>query len=201
MYDISNMRFHNELDELLGSPIRVRVLRVLTRSPDRGFTGRELARICDSSPSQTNAALDVLQDSGVAYCEVAGHSHVWRLVPGHILRELLRQVFQGEADSFKILKADIENLLRPLPVKRAFLFGSTVRGDERVSSDVDLLVQVESKSDKEIVEDALSRASGQFALRFGNSLSPLVQDRAETRRPANPQLMARIFNEGVELGR
>jgi len=195
------MRFRNELDDLLGSPIRVRVLRILTRFPSRGLTGRELAKLCESSPSQTNAALESLRNSGVAFRQIAGRSHVWRLAPEHVLRDVLIRVFQGEANSLELLKGDIETVLQPLPVKRAFLFGSIARGDERPTSDVDLLVLVESKAAKEKVEGALSRASSRFSLRFGNPLSPLVLDNSQTRRPAGPQLINRALVEGVEIGR
>jgi len=195
------MKFRNELDDLLGNPIQVRVLRVLTRFPNRGFTGRELAKLCGSSPSQTNRALESLRSSGVAFREIAGRSHVWRLSPEHVMRDVLVRMFQGEANALQLLKGDIEALLQPLPVKRAFLFGSVARGDERSTSDIDLLVLVESKSAKETVEIALSRASPQFSLRFGNPLSPLVLDYSQTRHSPSPQLINTAMAEGVEIGR
>ena len=195
------MKFRHELDDLLGNPIQVRVLRVLTRFPNRGFTGRELAKLCGSSPSQTIRALESLRSSGVAFREIAGRSHVWRLAPEHVMRDVLVRMFQGEANALQLLKGDIEALLQPLPVKRAFLFGSVARGDERSTSDIDLLVLVESKSAKETVEIALSRASPQFSLRFGNPLSPLVLDYSQTRHSPSPQLINTAMAEGVEIGR
>jgi len=201
MYDISNMRFQDELDDLLGNPIRIRVLRVLTRFPDKGFTGRELARICDASPSQTNAALGSLRDSGVVFREVTGRSHVWQLAREHVLRDVLVSVFRAEADLSKILKIEIEGLLRTLPIQRAFLFGSVARGEGRPTSDVDLFVEVKSGTEKEAVENALSAASARFALRFGNPLSALVLDHAQMRHPANPGLINQVLKEGVQLRR
>ncbi len=195
------MRFRDELDDLLGSPIRVRALRLLTRFPQKGFTGRELARLCGASPSQTNAALESLRDSGVAFREIAGRSHVWRLAPEHVLRNVLVQMFRGEADTSRVLKLEIEKLLRALPVQRAFLFGSVARGEDRPTSDVDLFVQVQSKTQKESVENALSAASARFALQFGNPLSSLVMDSSQVRHPTNPALIERVFREGIELGR
>lgn len=195
------MRFRDELDDLLGSAIRVKALRVLTRFPEKGFTGRELARICESSPSQINAALESLRDSGVAFREIAGRSHVWRLAREHVLREVLIHMFKAEADSFRILKAEIESLLRPLPVKRAFLFGSVARGEERSTGDIDLYVQVESKAQKESVEAALSEATARFALRFGNPLSSIVLDRSQVQHPANSALIEQVTEEGIELVR
>jgi predicted nucleotidyltransferase len=195
------MRFHNELDDLLGSPIRVRAMRILTRFPERGFTGRELARLCGSSPSQTNAALQCLRDSGVIFREIAGRSHVWRLAPEHVLRNVLIHAFEGEADSLGTLKAEIERLIQPLPITRAVLFGSVARGENRPASDVDLFVQVESNAEKESVESALSAASARFALRFGNPLSSLVLDRTQLRNSTNTEMLQRIFSEGIELER
>jgi predicted nucleotidyltransferase len=193
------MRFHEELDGLLGNPIRVSVLRTLTRFPEKGFTGRELSRLCGASPSQTNAALESLRDSGVVFRDVAGRSHVWHLSQEHVLRNALVALFRGEAESSRALRSEIERLLRELPVQRAFLFGSVVRGDDRPTSDVDLFVQVRSRAEKETVENALSLASGRFALKFGNPLSALVMDGSQLRHPANPVLIDRILSEGVEL--
>jgi predicted nucleotidyltransferase len=195
------MRFRNGLDDLLGSPIRIRLLRILTRFPERGFTGRELAKLCNSSPSQTNAALESLRDSGVAFREIAGRAHVWRLAPEHVLRDVFVQMFRSEANSLELLTAEVETLLKPLPVKRAFLFGSVARGEGRPTSDIDLLVFVGSRAEKEAVENALSRASPRFSLRFGNPLSSLVLDSSASRPPASPQLIRTAVSDGIEIGR
>lgn len=199
-YSKTNMRFRGALDDLLGSTVRVRVLRVLTRFPTRGLTGRELARICGRSPSQTNAALETLRDSGVVFREVAGRSHVWRLAPEHVLHGLLVDLFRGEAESLRTIRSEIESLLRTLPIERAALFGSVARGDDRPTSDVDLLVQVGSKADKETVESALSGATARFALRFGNPLSCIVLDRSQVHDARNAELLEQVAREGVELG-
>ena len=195
------MKFQHGLDDLFGNPIRIRALRVLTRFPERGFTGRELARICDASPSQTNAALESLRDSGVVFREIVGRSHVWQLAQEHVLRDVLVNVFRAEADSSKMLKREIEILLRALPIQRAFLFGSVAQGEGRPTSDVDLFVEVKSRTEKEAVESALSAASARFALRFGNPLSGLVLDQAQLRHPSNPSLINQVRSEGIELVR
>jgi uncharacterized protein len=195
------MRFQDELEDLMGNTIRIRVLRVLTRFPEKGFTGRELARACNASPSQANAALEALRDSGIVFREIAGRAYVWRLAREHVLCDALLGIFRAEAGLPKTLKLELENVLRALPIERAFLFGSVARGEGRPTSDLDLFVQVRSKSEKETVEDALSGASARFALRFGNPLSALVLDRAQMRHPTNPALISQILSEGIELGR
>lgn len=195
------MRFHFGLDDLLGNPIRVRLLRVLTKFPEQGFTGRELARMCDASPSQTERALDVLEASGVVRREIAGRSHVWHLSEEHVLKQTLTELFRREENSIETLKSELQQTLLKLPVQRAFLFGSVASGEDRPTSDVDLFVQVRSKAEKEMVERALSAASARFALKFGNPLSALVLDASHVRDPANPGLIERVLREGVDLRR
>jgi DNA-binding transcriptional ArsR family regulator len=162
------MRFHDQLDDVLGNPIRVKLLRILARKSGRGLTGRELARMCGASSSQSNAALHALEDSGLILRDIAGRAYIWRMAEGHALAPLLITLFRDEAESLNVLKTDLQTLVRGLPIKRAILFGSVARGDERATSDVDLLVLVRSHADKEKVEDALSRASLDFAIKFGN---------------------------------
>lgn len=193
------MRFHNHLDDLLGSRIRLRLLRILSRTGRRGLTGRELARICGASSSQTSASLLALEDSGLVVRDIAGRAHVWRMAEGHVLAPVMAKLFQAEADGIAIMKADIESVLHELPIKRAVLFGSVARGDERPTSDVDLLVVVRSSADKEKVEEALGSATLDFITKFGNPLSYLVKTEKQLRFPPNPSLITNINRDGVEL--
>jgi predicted nucleotidyltransferase len=199
LFDLLDMRFHHQLDELLGNPTRVRILRELTRNPTQGFTGRELSRKVSRSPSMVITALEHLEDSGIVFREIAGRSHVWRLSREHVLGPLLSALFDGERHSIATLKADLETAIQNLPVKRAWLFGSVARGDERPTSDVDLLVQVRRGADEERVRDSLSAISARFALRFGNPLSTLVTEDTDRRRRPVGRLMERVAQEGVEL--
>jgi predicted nucleotidyltransferase len=199
MFDKSIMRFHDPLDDILGSRIQVRVLRVLARTESRGLTGRDLARMCASSASQTTSALRKLEEAGLVTRDIAGRSYVWRLAERHSLIPVLKSLFRDEAGSMGALKSEIRNLIRELPIRRAVLFGSVARGDEGPTSDVDLLLTVRSHSDKQRVEETVSAASLRFATRFGNPLSALVLEESHLRSPTNPTLLSNIRREGVEL--
>jgi predicted nucleotidyltransferase len=199
MFDKSTMRFHDPLDDVLGNRIQVRLLRILARTESRGFTGRDLARMCGSSASQATASLRKLEDSGLIVRDIAGRSHVWRIAERHTLVPALRSLFHEEGRSTTALKSDIEELIRKLPVKRAVLFGSVARGDEGPTSDVDLMLTVRSPADKEQVEETLSAASLRFAIKFGNPLSALVLEERHLRSPPNPALLTNIRHDGVEL--
>jgi predicted nucleotidyltransferase/DNA-binding HxlR family transcriptional regulator len=193
------MRFHNQLDDLFGNQFRLRLLRILVRTEARGLTGRELARIVDASPSQINVALQELEETGLIRRDVVGRAHTWRMAEGHTLVPALVTLFRQEAESLVALKGDIQNLVKKLPVRRAILFGSVARGDERPASDVDLLAIVRSRADKEVVEEALSKASIHFAIKFGNPLSTLVLEERQLSTSANPAFLANVLRDGVEL--
>jgi|SRR5271157_776244 len=193
------MRFHNTLDGILGNPVRLRVLRALARSPSQGFTGRQLARDCKFSPSQTILALQSLEDSGVVTREVVGPSHVWRLSSHHVLSEQLIHLFEQEQRALTVLKSELRAAVSRFPVQRAILFGSIVRDDERPASDVDLFVQVKTPHDKVRAEEILSSVSPKFALKFGNPLSSLVLTDAQVRQSSNPSLMQSITDEGQSV--
>jgi predicted nucleotidyltransferase len=193
------MKFHRQFDDLLGNPLRVRLLRVMIQSPKQGFTGRDLARQCESSPSQTISALLTLEQSGLIYHEIAGRSHVWRLLENHVLADHLLRLFQSETEPLEALQKQLRNALAKLPVQDAWLFGSIARGDERSSSDVDLLVEVKTKSDKARVELALSALSPDIAIRFGNPLSSLILDQDQIRSGTHSQLLDIAHREGVQL--
>ena len=193
------MRFHNSLDNILGNPVRLRVLRALARSPSQGFTGRELARACGSSPSQAILALQTLEDAGVVTREVAGPSHVWRLSIDHVLSKQLVDLFSQEQRALSVLKAELRAAVARIPLQRAILFGSIARDEEGPSSDVDLFVQVRNPHEKIQAEEVLSSASPRFAVKFGNPLSALVLTNTQVRESSNPSLMRNIMTEGQSV--
>lgn len=196
MFVNSNMRFHHTLDDLLGNPLRLRVLRLLARSPSQGFTGRELARLCGASPSQTILALQSLEESGIVGREVAGPAHVWRISRHHILSGHLIRLFEEEERSLERLKSELQRAMARLPVKRSLIFGSVARREERPASDIDLFVEVRSLPDKDRVEVALTAATVTTSIRFGNPLSALVLTNDQVRRNSNPSLIQNILREG-----
>jgi predicted nucleotidyltransferase len=191
------MRFHETLDDLLGNTLRVRVLRTLTRSPNQRFTGRELARTCRGSPSQTITALQALEQSGIVLREVTGPSHVWRLSTNHVLASRLIDLFDQEAGLREVLAVELKAATSENDIERAWLFGSIVRREERPSSDVDLLVQVRSVADKARVEETLGAVSSRFAIKFGNPLSSVVLTRNQIAHPSNPGMIENAQREGT----
>lgn len=193
------MKFHDPLDSLLSSSSRVRVLRLLLQFPETTFTGREVARLCAISPSQALTALDGLRLNGLAVRQAAGRAYLWSLVRTHALFAPLDALFRADRRATDSLRDLIRDRLRGLPVRRAVLFGSVARGDERPGSDIDLFVELRSNSRRREVETALGALRSEILAQFGNLLSPLVYTRQESTRSPNPALLEAIESEGLSV--
>ncbi len=193
------MRFHGTLTEVLGSPVRVDLLRILAKAHGGSFSGRELARQVSASPSQVNLHLWALRSQGLVRVSTLGRLHSWSLSIEHALAEPLQRLFEAEPALLEQLRERLEATLRPLPIERAILFGSIARAQERPESDIDLFVETRGNAEKERVAEALGRASVEITQRFGNPLSNLILTRAQVERGWNPALLAAIEREGIPL--
>jgi predicted nucleotidyltransferase len=193
------MRIKNSLDNVLGSPTKVRLLRTLVGSPSRGWTGRELAAAAEVSTAQAARDLAQFLDIGIVSREVHGRSYAWRPNRGHVLTAELVHMFGFESHLSESLAKDLNRLLAHIPARRALLFGSAARGDAGDDSDVDLFVEVKSVREKTTTLSALTEARGQIWDRYGNPLSALVYTSAEVRHPPNPSLLESIEREGIVL--
>jgi len=193
------MRFHHPMNDILGNEVRLAVLRVLTKSAPKGWTGRALAREVGFSPTQTGRALDALEGVGVIRRESAGRAFVWRLATDHVLAGSLVRLFSEEDGVLLALKSDLRAALAKLPAQKAWLFGSIAKANERTTSDIDLLVQVRSASAQEQVEESLSALTTQFIVRFGNPLSTIVVRSAQEGRGVDPELLREVRTRGVPL--
>lgn len=193
------MRLHLVLEDLLGTPSRVRALRVLTRDDAGEWSGRELARAAGCSAPQTIQALRQLENLGMVTRKVVGRAHRWKLVTEHVLLEPLRSLFSFESSLPERFRDDLRRELREMPVQRAWIYGSLARASETNESDADLyLIRGQSVSEEEL-QRALTPVTRRFIRRYGTILSPLIHSEREATRPRNPGLVTTIRAEGVPI--
>jgi predicted nucleotidyltransferase len=194
-----HMKLHHPLDQLLASPGRVRVLRVLVRQVDRGWTGREMAAAARVSAPQTIASLKALETAGLVERKTVGRAHEWRLVSECALATPLKTLFKSEGEIPALLEDELTRVLRELGVRRAILFGSVGRGDETERSDIDLYCEVDSDRKRGALQAALTPTFVRIFNRYGLSLSPYILTTNERAHPVNPQLLANVEREGRVL--
>ena len=168
-------------------------------SPDRRWTGRELARTAGVSTAQSARDLGELADTSLVLREVVGRSYSWQLNPSHVLFAALADLFAREAGLRSELQREVSEAIPPARPEKVRLFGSVARGEGRPDSDIDLFLQVRTPAERAKAEDAVRRIRSRIWTRFGNPVSALVYTLSEDNRPKNPRLLDSIERDGIDI--
>lgn len=185
------MMVHHWLEEAFGSPLRIRVLRVMCADPAREYGMRELARKLGIGPSSVRVALHSLMDSGLVAGSRVGNVGVYRLHGGKIsdiLSDLLDQEarFEGE-----IRRAVAKATPKGVTV---LIFGSAARRDENPKSDLDILVIAKSEDAALEVSVTLSEALYEIGPARPSFISLSAK---ETREKRNMPWFKNAIREGI----
>lgn len=106
--------FLHPLDEILGSPANVRLLRVLALRRT-SLTAGELAKSAVLGRTSIYPALRQLERAGVVEFIGAGSQRLVQLRDRHPLSRILRDLFKTEALRFEALSVSLRKLLSNLP--------------------------------------------------------------------------------------
>ena len=165
------MIYHNYLEMLLGSRVKVKILRTLCRHRGKEFTVRELADFLDVSHMGVRKALNDLYEMNAVRVRVIGKSHTIALNAESYAANLADKTFKMEEETLgELVKLLGRRLSGPTTVS-VLIFGSIARGEEEPLSDIDLFILTE---DKEKAEVAVSELQGEVSRRFGNAISPYI---------------------------
>ena len=179
------MRFKQPFDTILDSTAKVRILRFFCRKGGT-WSGNRIAAEVGINPMTAHRALRELRQSTLFQVQKIGNSLAYSLRDQHVLvREVLRPFFDREAGLRNRISELLTGALKggeKAKVITVALYGSVARGEERPTSDVDLLVLVESERAKRRVADALDRFCERALKEFGNVPTPYVNTLAEARR-------------------
>jgi len=165
------MLYHNYLEMLLGSRVKVKILRTLCRHSGKEFTIRELAEFLDISHTGIRKALDDLYRMNIIRVKVIGKSHTIAINTDSYAAELAENLFRMEDATLDDLVQLLRRRLGNHSVTSAMIFGSIVRREEDPLSDIDLLVQTRDREEAEAVISELQR---EVSNRFGNAISPYI---------------------------
>lgn len=168
------------LDTLLGAPSHIAVLRTLSKAT-RGLTGREIARLSGVAAQATLDALGRLESAGFVRWLPAGRAHLYELNHGHfLLKSGILPLLEAESEFRPRIRTILKRSLEGHVVSAA-IFGSTARGEERSGSDLDLLIIIERREDREKALGETDAVSERLRKEFGIRLSPLAISRSELR--------------------
>ena len=172
------------LSHLLGTRAKVSCLRVLA-STEGLITQREVARRAGMQHRTAQLALEELIALGVVRRVEGGRDFLVGFSDAHALSVALRQLFQSEAAFFLALRQRLAAVAATAPrsaaIKGLILFGSVARGDDRIGSDVDVLVVTRSEAAIDSALAHVSAAGGQVREVFGYAVRAIVYTEAELR--------------------
>jgi len=191
------MRTKHLLEDYLGQKSKVSILRILYRGTE--LTGREIARKADLSPRAAQQALQELYATGVVHRKTVGASYLFSLNRSrYIVENILSPLFESEQG---LAAAMIEELRKALPHKgivSIIIFGSVARGENKQSSDLDVMIVVENSLDVRKITAGVQGKGGKFLAKFGMMLSPHVIRRRDfiSRFDKKDKLIQNVIKEG-----
>lgn len=194
------MRWHDTLDDIFGSTIKTRLLRVLSKT--RGtYTGRELARLVGYSHTHTNSALAELEINGLVIKRIVGNSYLYSLNEDNsLISRIIDPAFRIEQGLLQDLtNVFFERLGKDL--KTIVLFGSVARGEEEADSDIDLVLVVRNDADLDKLEEKVSEVSLESAISFGSPISSILvtESEYEAKMRRKRAFWKDVARDGIEL--
>lgn len=187
------MLIHHFWEIVLGSKVKIKILRVLSKYHAKKFTIRELARLTHTSHTPVLKSLPDLQEMNLIRLEKHGTANLLTLNTKSHLLPILSSLFRTETDTKQELKRELAKLLPQ--TKMTALFGSIAKETEIMNSDIDLLIVTDAKKK---IEAAIDEARKEITEKFGNLLSPKIFTEAEFKAKRN-QPFAKDLSKRYEI--
>jgi predicted nucleotidyltransferase len=163
------------LADVLFTPVQQRVLALLFGQPERRFQSAELIRLAGAGTGAVHRLLTRLAATGLLRVESVGNQKFYQANErAPVYAELVGLVRKTVG-----LAGPLQAALAPLAdrITAAFIYGSVAKGNDRVASDIDLMV-IADELDYAALTAALAVAEESLA----RPVSPNLMTRAEWRR-------------------
>ena len=68
------MKFHNTLEEVFASKVKIAGMKLMCLNPERKYSGKEMARLLNISASRVYEVLELFRKNSVVHRETAGRA-------------------------------------------------------------------------------------------------------------------------------
>ena len=157
------------IEKILGSRVKIKVLRFFFEYPLVKRNVREIAEECKIGFGITTSVLRDLNSSGIVNMEKSGREIIYSLNINSVFFNSIKQLFEEEKKATGGIPFFYRNLISDIIAstkriaKACFLFGSLVTGTFTSKSDVDLLF-VTSKEDE--VRDVCMKLEDRYGVKL-----------------------------------
>lgn len=160
------------LHKLFTSRVRVRLLTLFVTHPTEAFYIRQITRLTGETYNNVRQELQNLAELGLILGERRANAIYYRANPEHFLFPELKSIILKTEAIGDVLREKLATLGN---VRLAFVYGSTVKGTELASSDIDLMLI------GEVDLGALDRIVDQVEEELGRTVNYTVFDEREWR--------------------
>jgi predicted nucleotidyltransferase len=189
------MLLHRYLEEVLGNKVSITLLRTMINYQGKVFTVRGLAEEAKVTPNEAALTIHDLERFGIVKIQPVGRAYQLDLnKKSYILDRIIEPIIKHEKNTFSELLALLKKHLDTKKIITAVIFGSTVKGQEKIDSDLDLLVV---SNDREHAVTQIAEATEQIFSIFHSSVSPIIFTEKEFKAKQKESLIRSIIDNHV----
>ncbi len=195
------MRFHEQVQGLLDSKNKLKLLAHLFGMREVEMSERELARVLGISNFSVNKLMKFFEENNLVERRRAGAATLWRLKKGSYYSELLGRVFKQLSTHPSPLEHLKNQVLSTYPLEKIleiYLYGSIAEAHEDYNSDIDIFVVAKSGVNRGEIEKANDGLRTSCLTLYGNSAQIMVMSEAEYIRKKSSALIKNI-ERGLKL--
>ena len=156
--------FRYPLTEILGSNAHVRTLRALYEHGGE-LSAPSIVRRTGLAKASVANALRALEKLTVIRQIGSGRSILYGVETQHPLTLSLTNLFEAEKKRFETILDMLKETARQYDVLAAWLYGSAARGEDGISSDVDIAIVMTADADADIhekIRDRITQIGDEF---------------------------------------
>jgi predicted nucleotidyltransferase len=191
------MIFHNTLEEIFSSKVKISVMKLMCINPEQKYSGREMARLLNISASRVSEVLEIFRKNAMVIRERVGRASQWALNRESVLVNEISNLINLESKIYRELKSKIyETLIREKSILRVVMYGAVARKKAKPEADIDVLILVKSKKDKELAADLVGKLNKYLLPRYGNVISETIYTEREWKEIGRTKIYKKIESEG-----
>lgn len=138
------------LEPILGTKTKIKVVRALVKHKDWEFNITELAKDIDINKGILSRIIKNLEKENIIAVKRKGKIKLFSInKKNEFIKNIIMPLFEKEEDFFNLLLKDFVKKVKNKNIISVVLYGSTVSGKAKLTSDIDILIIV-SKESKEL---------------------------------------------------
>ncbi len=189
------MLLHRYLEDVLGNKASISLLRTMINYQGKIFTIRGLAEEAKVTPNETALTIHDLERFGIVKIQPVGRAYQLELnKKSYILDKIIEPMIESEKNTMSEMLELLKKYLDTEKIISAVIFGSVVKGQEKMDSDIDLLVV---SNDHGHAIKQISEVEDQIFTIFRGSISPVVFTKKEFKAKQKGSLIRSIIDNHI----